>query len=247
MQYYPKSQIKTNLYTNGGELVYAQNLSNYTGFYFKISTGHLYTGKTPNNEKNFQLIPVNGPNSSPFSKNLEPANPNLNQNPNQSITLINDGISYPDGTLYPLEFDTSRYLNPFISRVIPTTNPTHPTEQDKQNGYFTRYFCKKNNELKYIEINKDMFTKLNSKDSQAAWDLYTPVSIKWIIKGDINVVNATNSTNVNIAARNNNFNGFNQFFKSYSQYYVGTSYKPTNPTSTNLTSFPPNPSKDGGY
>jgi hypothetical protein len=92
-----------------------------------------------------------------------------------------------------------------------------------------------------------MFTKLNSKDSQAAWDLYTPVSIKWIIKGDINVVNATNSANVNIAARNNNFNGFNQFFKSYSQYYVGTSYKPTNSTSTNLTNFPPNPSRDGGY
>ena len=71
--------------------------------------------------------------------------------------------------------------------------------------------------------------------------------LQYLIKGDINVVNATNSANVNIAARNNNFNGFNQFFKSYSQYYVGTSYKPTNSTSTNLPNFPPNPSRDGGY
>jgi hypothetical protein len=237
MQYYPKSQIKTNLYTNGGEFsLYVNSQNFYTGYYYKISTGKVYSGKNP---------------SDPLTNPLYPPLLSIeDQIPISSLTYITIRDEVVDEDKENLDFtqynSISNYKN-FISRLVPTTNPTHPTEQDKQNGYFTRYFCKKNNELKYIEINKDMFTKLNSKDSQAAWDLYTPVSIKWIIKGDINVVNATNSTNVNIAARNNNFNGFNQFFKSYSQYYVGTSYQPTNTPSTNLTSFSPNISRDRNY
>jgi hypothetical protein len=241
MQYYPKSQIKTNLYTNGAEFsLYVNSQNFYTGYYYKISTGKVYSGKNP---------------SDPSTKPLYPPSPFIeDQKSFPSLTYITlrdsfriEGVDEDKENLDFTQYNSISNSKNFISRLVPTTNPTHPTEQDKQNGYFTRYFCKKNNELKYIEISKDMFTKLNSKDSQAAWDLYTPVSIKWIIKGDINVVNATNSTNVNIAARNNNFNGFNQFFKSYSQYYVGTSYKPTNSTSTNLTNFPPNPSRDGGY
>jgi hypothetical protein len=177
MQYYPKSQIKTNLYTNGVEFsLYVNSQIFYTGYYYKTSTGKVYSGKNP---------------SDPLTKPLyTPSSAIEDQKSISSLTYITIGdsshIEGVDEDKENLDFtqynNISNYKNS-ISRLVPTSNPTHPTEQDKQNGYFTRYFCKKNNELKYIEINKDMFTKFNSKDSQAA-------------------------ANVNIAARNNNFNGF---------------------------------------
>ena len=44
--YFPKSQITPNLYTNGGEFVYALNNKPYIGYYFKTSTGKIYTKYT---------------------------------------------------------------------------------------------------------------------------------------------------------------------------------------------------------
>ena len=38
--YYPKSQVKTNLYTNGNELVYINKQDTYyIGYYYELSTG----------------------------------------------------------------------------------------------------------------------------------------------------------------------------------------------------------------
>ena len=38
-RYYPKSQIKPNLYTNGGEYTLIDTGEIYKGYYFKTSTG----------------------------------------------------------------------------------------------------------------------------------------------------------------------------------------------------------------
>ena len=43
--YYPKSQVKTNLYTNGGELIVYSTKEEYKGYYFETSTGKKYAGK----------------------------------------------------------------------------------------------------------------------------------------------------------------------------------------------------------
>jgi hypothetical protein len=57
MPYYPKSQIKTNLYTNGSEYVYASARSvYYVGSYYTLSSGEAYTGKFPGEIKESQLI-----------------------------------------------------------------------------------------------------------------------------------------------------------------------------------------------
>ena len=45
--YYPKSQIKTNLYTSGGEYSltppnYSSLQNSYIGYYYKLSNGNLY-------------------------------------------------------------------------------------------------------------------------------------------------------------------------------------------------------------
>jgi hypothetical protein len=53
--YYPKSQIKTNLYTNGSELVTTTNNQLYQGYYYETSNGQLFTGKNPQDGPNILL------------------------------------------------------------------------------------------------------------------------------------------------------------------------------------------------
>ncbi len=42
--YFPKSQIKSNLYTNGGEYVLSTTKEDYKGYYYEVSTGQRFTG-----------------------------------------------------------------------------------------------------------------------------------------------------------------------------------------------------------
>ena len=53
--YFPKSQIKTNLYANPGELVYLNNNLSFSGYYFETSEGRYYTGKSPKDGPNLEL------------------------------------------------------------------------------------------------------------------------------------------------------------------------------------------------
>ena len=70
------------------------------------------------------------------------------------------------------------------------------TQQEKDQGYLTRYFCKKGNEYKYIEISKEEFELLSTRDASIAWDLYTPVSIKWGLNSLFSSSNNSQVTNI---------------------------------------------------
>ena len=56
-QYYPKSQISPNLYTNGGEFILSTTFENYKGNYYSTSDGANYTGNNPQEEESILLIP----------------------------------------------------------------------------------------------------------------------------------------------------------------------------------------------
>ena len=144
--YYPKSQIVTNLYTNGQEYSILSTNENYIGNYWKTSDGKFFTGKTPE-DKNIQelyeiknqLEPVSLSNPTStvaiFSKNADPI---LNVELYDGKTVLdytklkNIDINNPPSFLLPVSF-----------------NP-QPTQDDYALGEFTRYFCKKTNELRYI-------------------------------------------------------------------------------------------------
>jgi hypothetical protein len=53
--YYPKSQIKTNLYVAGGLLVLSSTKEQYIGYYYEISNGQKFTGKDPQDKPNILL------------------------------------------------------------------------------------------------------------------------------------------------------------------------------------------------
>ncbi len=148
--YYPKSQIKTNLYTNGDEFVFLDNKQPYTGYYFKTSTGQYFTGKTSDDLPNIEII---------FNSALTRENIPTNQS-NYSV-LINTDLA--DNSIY------NSLINPTSIQISPSYIAPSPTQQDYQIGEFRRYFCKKGNEILYLEIDKTTFDKLIVKDPQYVW------------------------------------------------------------------------------
>jgi hypothetical protein len=198
--YYPLSQIKTNLYTNGGELSIKSNNQNYTGFYWKTSDGKYFSGKTPD-DKNIQELKLTSTTTSENYSNLtseafEPK-PQPHLNPNSSISEEYIKLN-------------NKLVN---SKVIPTSFNPQPTEQDYLFGEFTRYFCKKTNELIYTEINKETFNKLTNKDSEYLWQLYTPFKYQWIISGDAEESYNTNKNMTNYMITKFKLPSLNKFLK----------------------------------
>ena len=56
--YIPKNKIKTNLYTRGDEYQNTATGINYTGYYWKMYDGKIYTGKNPNEKPTIELIDI---------------------------------------------------------------------------------------------------------------------------------------------------------------------------------------------
>jgi hypothetical protein len=196
--YYPKSQIKTNLYTDGDDYVLSTTQKEYKGYYYKVSTGQKYTGKSPQDKPNILLIHVP-------------------HDPNEEFVGVGDRRNMP------ITFELPYNNSPQNIRFIPLFNPTLPTDQDKQNGQFNRYFCKKTNELKYLEIDKETYQQLQKRDSKIAWDLYTPVIVLWIIQGNQTQVFTSNKGTVQTIENNLQWHGFTQYFQDkFLKYYLGS-------------------------
>jgi hypothetical protein len=191
--YYPKSQIKTDLYTNGNDFLTSTTQTTYKGYYYEISTGEQFTGRSPEDPPNIKLLPIS---DDPI---LSPETP--------SETLITQ-----DGPL----------ISPSLpNRNIPQFNPTLPNPQDQQNGQFNRYFCKRTNENRYMEIDFDTYSQLRVQDPKIAWDLYNPTLIIWLIQGNREQVYNSNKGSVQSVEQNLKWYGFSQYFKDdFSKYYL---------------------------
>jgi hypothetical protein len=220
--YLPKSQLTPNLYTNG-ELWYEDTLQPYTGYYFKTSKGIYYTGRTPSDRPNVILIDPTTIETPGLN------NPAFKGDPVVTAIYVNDPGPPPsilDNPLYNGELIYNYYKlnnptpsitpNPFI----PYYNPVLPTQQDYQNGEFRRYFCKKTNEVIYVEINQDTFDKLIAKDPQVLWQLYQPFNITWQLTGNQEQVARINKNSVELVSFRNRFPRLDEYLKfDYIKYY----------------------------
>ena len=193
--YYPLSQITTNLYTNGNELFLQFNGSSYTGYYYKTSKGEYFTGRTPQDSPNNKLI-----------SNLIS---DISQNNSPNLQYIN---TLPDSIDYPL-FKDENILIPYYS-------PTIPTQQDYQIGEFRRLFCKKINEISYLEINKEVYDKLIQNDSTIAFQYYQAFNIPWQLTGNKEQVYTTNKNIVELTMKQQKLSQFDKYLKEdYIKYY----------------------------
>lgn len=188
--YYPKSQIKSNLYTNGEEYVIESTNTPYKGYYYLTSTGVAFTGKTPDDRPNQRLLkiePLLSTKTSPFPPDSV-VTFSFTDNPNST------NESFPLNYGSTLDYAASKNINIYNPPVkfIPYYSPTTPTQQDYQNGEFRRYFCKKTNQIQYTEINQEQYDKLVAQDPQIEYSLYQPFFINWQLTGNKDQVAQTN-------------------------------------------------------
>ena len=201
--YYPQSQIKTNLYTNGSMLVYKSNNNLYIGYYWTTSTGKFFTGKTPSDLPNNELILLNDSSISNITSTQEITFNNISSNISTSITTYSKLKPPPQSILY-----------------LPTYYLPQPTEQDYQIGEFQRYFVKKTNELIYTEVSKDTHDKISNQDPTYIWQYYIAFSLPWSISGDELTVAQTNNKIVELTMQRLKLYKFNEYLgNDYIKFY----------------------------
>jgi hypothetical protein len=215
--YFPLSQITPNLYTNGSEFIIYGTQQVYTGYYFKTSKGHFYTGRNSSDKPNQLLEPIpqerndlppptltTNPGYIALEYDInEESNQNLPFNPNLVSDYVNLANVDVDAKVYPIVY-----------------SPTLPTQQDYQIGEFRRYFCKKTNDLIYLEINQDYFDKISLKDPQVDYALYLAFYVDWQLTGDKQQVARTNKNIVELTIKRLSLPKFNLYLREdYTKYY----------------------------
>ena len=207
--YYPKSQIKTNLRTQGGEFIISATNQEYKGYYYLTSNGQAYSGKTPSDPTTQLLLPND-------------------QNPLKT-TLQGDAEGNVDGSFVlsppliftlPPDYVTSTNLNVSSAPLLPKQSYPVVTENDYKLGEFQRYFIKKSNEPKFLEISLEDYRKYISQDRSVMFELYIPFQINWILTGDKEQVYQINKAIAIKAEQDQNLPGFSQYFRDrFTQFY----------------------------
>jgi hypothetical protein len=206
--YFPKSQITTNLSTNGKEFKIVNNDEFYTGFYFSTSDGRYYTGKTPQDGNNLLLIREETRDSQ--LELTDSLSNNLNIIPPRILESYNNRSTLPD----ILESKN------IISPVPPQGNIVFPTEEDYETGEYQRYFLKHNINNIYLEVNQATYNNFFNLNPSVQYQLYTAIQISWILVGKPIEVYEINRNIVLLYERENNIRGFFNFFKGrYLKYF----------------------------
>lgn len=191
--YFPKSQIKTNLYTKGGEFINSSTGEDYFGSYFKTSTGEYYTGKNPQDSPVVKLDETEA---------FEVNNPIATQTPTNET---------------PTPIWTWDYYGTPLDKSKPPTQPIRisptPSESSYKLGEFQRYFLSKTNEPYFIEINKEQHQRYVNQDKTVAYQLYQPITFPWDLTGDRNDTYKINEATVSKVERDNKIPGFKSYFK----------------------------------
>ena len=211
--YYPKSQIKDNLFTNGEEFVTKNGFTRYSGPYYEVAGEKYYSGKNTNADTSEELIKLI---------------PNQTSDPDQRYTIPvdieNDGkdIEPGEGNWSSEFIEIQRRKGESITPVAPPPIYYYPqpTEDEYNTGEFQRYFVKRINENKYIEVSFDNFQLYTGFSPLVQFELYTPIQIPWELTGQLSKVKVTNKNIVQSAEKELKIVGFDQYFKGkYSQYF----------------------------
>jgi len=223
--YYPKSQIVVDLYTNGGEFTNNNTKKEYTGYYWKTSSGQYFTGKSPQNPPNIGLTLIKIPNQEieaewdirfESTNGIPPKNydfraGDINLNPTKSNKSI------PQNSL--IISDDSAYKYPPVSNA-PVTSVPFPTNDDYTIGEFQRYFLKKRNEIQYLEVNVETYLNFSNQVPGVQWQLYLPITIPWELTGDFNSVYNTNRNIVLLKESSLKIIGFANYFQNqFTKYF----------------------------
>ena len=198
--YYPKSQLTTNLSTNGKEYQLVDTGESYVGSYFKTSDGKYYTGKTPQDGNNQQLVRL------------------FEDTPNSPSLPSDSDPTFPQ-TEVPIGYSLSTSSSP-ISITTPKGNIVFPTEGEYETGEYQRYFLKHNVNNNYLEVNQLTYNNFFNQNPIVPFQLYTAIKIDWILVGKPIEVYDINRNIALLYEKEKNIRGFSNFFKGrYLKYY----------------------------
>jgi len=166
MAYLPKSkyQIKE---TSGDEFIDPRTGLDYVGPYVSTNEGN-FAGKNPLRSTVLLLLK-----SRSAKRKKGKVNNIYETNKTPEYAFANRGIV------------------DFIKNTQPLVHTKSiPTEKDRQRGYYTRYFAKRNNSLvDYYEIDKQTYNLISNKQKTYDYNLYSAERFRWAIDGDILNVN----------------------------------------------------------
>jgi hypothetical protein len=201
--YYPKSKIIANQYTAGEELVYLKTSIFYQGYYYVVADGRIYTGKNPNDgiSKELEAIPTykqrNTDNAEVSTLNIQDLTEAEPSKLDYDDIRLKKGIEYPPTSLREPQY------------IIPT--PTYPS--------FIRYFVKRVNSNVYLEINKETYDNLLSKNNLYNWPAYLPFNLPWTTGGDSReAIYITNRNIVLLTQQRLKLYGFSQYITDYTEF-----------------------------
>ena len=216
--YIPKNRILTNQYTSDNKLMIKETQEFYRGFYYKQFDGKYFTGKTPNDPPNVELVEVED-----TATTFEPDTLQSQIAYGDFPTIFNDldtpgydeGMVVDYAKLQKINLDQSTRL------LLPNQSYPTPTIDDYELGVFTRYFCVKINQPIYLELNKKTYDKLKKKDAEYLWQPYKCFKIQWTIIGNEEEVRKTNNNIVLIQERKNGKIGLASFLKfNFTKFYL---------------------------
>jgi hypothetical protein len=183
MIYYPKTQIRTNLFTNGDEFINSITKELYVGNYYETSLNQQFTGKNPQDPNSVPLIPIDETALNPTQTNAE-----------------NDLV-------LDVRFTEPNYAYSIITKQNPNTpQPTYPkfyfakpTQQDYQNTQFNRFFYKTLSGEKYVEISQNDYNSLINKEVKFLYQSVLAIVLPWQLTGiqeEVFKINARTTQNV---------------------------------------------------
>lgn len=217
MAYIPLNKIITNQYTGGNKFVVKSNNTNYIGFYYILYNGKTFSGKTPNNPPNVEIIkPTSNQNSAWLntSKGIE-----FIQYADNYDGLI-AGTDQYQNTDVVTSYNLLNGTDISITFLSPHQTFPQPTEDDYNLGAFIRYFTVKHNQSTYLEIDKDTFNSLNEQKTDWNWQPYLPFSIPWTLTGEEKVVEQTNKSLVYLQEKRIKKLGLREFLRfNYLKFY----------------------------
>lgn len=214
MPYIPKSKILNNLYTTGGEYVIKTTQENYIGFYHRYYNGTVFSGRNPDEQYIQELeVPQKAVN---LTNNTQITNTLFSEDPDPEV----DKTQYNPNMNYLYTFLKTGTVNQVRTQKIPQPYFYTPTDQDYTLGEIRRYFAKKSNEIRYVEIDQKTYSSILNQDSNYAWQYYLVFDLPWLITGDKIKVATVNKNMIDLTQQTLKIQGLPEFLKyDYLKFY----------------------------
>lgn len=206
MIYYPKTQIRTNLFTNGGEFINSVTKELYVGNYYETSLDQKFTGKNPQDPNSVPLIPIG-------ETALDPTQTNADND-----LVIDARFTEPN---YAYSIVTKQ--NPNTPQPIyPKFYFAKPTEQDYKNTQFNRFFYKTLSGEKYVEISQKDYNSLINKEAKFLYQSVLAIILPWQLTGTKEEVYKTNARTTDNVEKQYGVKGLGLYLNfDYTKFYKG--------------------------